>query len=83
MKISKRSIQACDESCSKDLTMCEDMPCEVTLDQVALDPFAVAHQSAVTSILSAIESLGAVAKEDPIARESIANLSVVLFDLKD
>lgn len=33
-------------------------------------------------IKSAIDSLGKVAKDDVIARESIANLSVVLFDLK-
>lgn len=32
-------------------------------------------------IRSAIEALGSVAKDDVLAREAIANLSVVLFDL--
>lgn len=32
-------------------------------------------------IKSAIESLGSIAKDDVLAREAIANLSVVLFDL--
>lgn len=33
-------------------------------------------------IKSAIDVLGATAKSDPVARESIANLSVVLLDLQ-
>lgn len=33
-------------------------------------------------IRSAINSLGTVAKDDVKAREAIANLSVVLFDIK-
>lgn len=32
-------------------------------------------------IKSAIDALGEVAKDDVLAREAIANLSVVLFDL--
>ena len=40
------------------------------------------YQAAVDHIQEAIESLGPHAKEDEIARDAIANLSVVLFELK-
>lgn len=41
------------------------------------------YEDAIEYIQSAIQSLGKPAKDgDQIARESIANLSVVLFDLK-
>jgi len=38
---------------------------------------------AVEYIKSAIHTLGATAKDDIIAKEAIANLSVILFDLKE
>ena len=38
--------------------------------------------SAIEHIHAAIEDLGQYARTDELARESIANLSVVLFDLK-
>lgn len=41
-----------------------------------------AYQDAINYIQSAISSLSNVASTDDIARESIANLSVVLLDLK-
>ena len=68
MKITKRTIKAC-----------EDTSCVTPVDTETGCPY----QGAIDSIMCAIESLGAVAAEDPIARESIANLSVVLFDLKN
>lgn len=40
------------------------------------------YQSAIDHIQEAIESLADSAKNDPIAREAIANLGVVLFELK-
>lgn len=55
---------------------CEDTSCEVPV-------VTCSYPDAIDSIMNAIESLGAVAADDPIARESIANLSVVLFDLKN
>lgn len=67
MKISKRAIKANEE-------IVEVLP-------VAEAP-ACPYQEAIDCILCAINSLGSVAKEDELARESIANLSVVLFDLK-
>lgn len=67
MKISKRAIKANEE-------IVEVLPVE----EVPACPY----QEAIDCILCAINSLGAIAKEDELARESIANLSVVLFDLK-
>jgi len=40
------------------------------------------RSEAVEYIQSAIHSLGTNAKDDVVAKESIANLSVILFDLK-
>ena len=40
------------------------------------------YQTAIDHIQEAIQSLGPDAKEDEIARDAIANLSVVLFELK-
>lgn len=40
------------------------------------------YQSSIDYIKLAIDSLGEVASDDPIAKEAIANLSVVLLDLK-
>lgn len=40
------------------------------------------YQAAVELISAAIESLAEVAKDDPIAKDSIANLGVVMLDLK-
>lgn len=40
------------------------------------------YEQAISFIKNAIDALGVVAKDDALARESIANLSVVLFDLK-
>lgn len=40
------------------------------------------YDVAIASIKTAIESLATIAREDPIAKDSIANLGVVLLDLK-
>lgn len=40
------------------------------------------YNDAICSIQVAIESLAKIAQDDQIAKESIANLSVVLMDLK-
>ncbi len=52
----------------------DDACCEA----VVISPY----QKAIDSICCAIDALGEIAKNDNVARESIANLSVVLFDLK-
>lgn len=46
------------------------------------DVCANKYSDALDCIKSAIDSLSKDAKTDVVARESIANLSVVLFDLK-
>ena len=68
MKISKRPIKAH-----------EDIP---TAALIVEEATSCPYEEAIDCIMCAINSLGAVAKEDEIARDSIANLSVVLFDLK-
>ena len=40
------------------------------------------YGEAISLIRQAIDSLGKVSKEDAIARDAIANLSVVLLDIK-
>lgn len=41
------------------------------------------YQNAINSIRNAIDSLGTVAKSgDSLAKDAIANLSVILFDLQ-
>ena len=70
MKIKRRTIKAC-----------EDLAVEEAA--VPVTPvFTSPYQCAIDRIMEAIECLGAVAIDDVLARESIANLSVVLFDLK-
>lgn len=41
------------------------------------------YKDAIDYINSAISSLSVLAKDDKLAKESIANLSVVLLDLKE
>ena len=41
------------------------------------------YQEGTDYIKSAITSLGQVAKDDILAKEAIANLSVILFELQD
>lgn len=77
MKITKKqSVKACD-------IVPEAV---VVVDQPVAEAAAVAttckYQCAIDSIGCAIESLAEIAKDDPIAKDSIANLGVVLLDLK-
>lgn len=69
MKIQKRAVKANTE-------LLEEVSLDTTCDTSC-------YECAIEHILSAIDCLGEIAKEAPIARESIANLSVVLFDLKN
>lgn len=71
MKITRRTVKA-----SEELAVAPEA--EVAVAAVVECPY----QCAIEKIMEAIECLGAVAKDDTLARESIANLSVVLFDLK-
>lgn len=58
---------------------------EPVLEQTAETLVAVCdckYQAAVDLISAAIESLAEIAKDDQIAKDSIANLGVVMLDLK-
>lgn len=90
MKIQKRkTIKASEEVVVipvADANIADECPTTpesvITLVAEPCDPKSDAYCKAIDSIICAIEHLGAVAKDDTLARESIANLSVVLFDLK-
>ncbi len=84
MKISKRVV-ACEECGCQEPVIAQVPVTEKVLvtDVAPVAPVAVCpYSAAIDKIYDAIDSLGELAKSDPIARESIANLSVVLFDLK-
>ena len=72
MKIRKNAVKASDEV----------VIAEVESNGLPTDGTVCKYEDAIRSIQVAIESLAAQAKEDAIAKESIANLSVVLMDLK-
>lgn len=77
MKITKKSIKANEEVA---VVVTDPVVETATLEEVST--IDCPYQKAIDCIYQAIECLGAVAKEDALARESIANLSVVFFDLK-
>lgn len=66
MRINKNIKQAEDIE-NKEPVLCENSTCK---------------EDAILKIREAISFLSPIAKEDEIARESIANLSVILFDLQ-
>lgn len=74
MKIKKKSnVKASEEIMIQPLaTVCTEEPCELTCK----------YQAAIDLISSAIESLAEIAKDDAVAKDSIANLGVVMLDLK-
>ena len=84
MKISKRVVTACEEcgcqepeSAISDVIVAEAPAAMEVVAAPAVNPYG----EAIANIRLAIDFLGSLAKSDPVARESIANLSVVLFDL--
>nr|DAF92235.1 MAG TPA: hypothetical protein [Siphoviridae sp. ctgN495] len=66
MRINKNTKQA-EIIDNKDPVLCKNSNCK---------------EDAILKIREAISCLSPIAKEDEIARESIANLSVILFDLQ-
>lgn len=72
MKISKKDLQNKNKSktCSANASTCRNAEDK--------DKYGECKKS----IRSAIDALGNIAKDDILAREAIANLSVVLFDLQ-
>lgn len=87
MKIKKSSVQAAKQQPVKasDEFVCAEVPgdsCESAECVGAVATVCDKYAEAICSIQAAIECLACCAKEDPVAKDSIANLSVVLFDLK-
>ena len=73
MKIKKnKSVKASNEILVAEVD-CNGMPTEGTVCK---------YNDAICNIQVAIECLAAQAQDDPVAKDSIANLSVVLMDLK-
>ena len=68
MKITKKQSVEASESLVVETAACPECGCK--------------YQCAIDSISCAIESLAEIAKDDPIAKDSIANLGVVMLDLK-
>ena len=78
MKISKKKSVKASEFIDQPLANpCAEGECVVIEEQPACK-----YQCAIDLISSAIECLAEVAKDDPIAKDSIANLGVVMLDLK-
>lgn len=83
MKISKSGckVDACDKK-SEEVEATEDVVCD---DQALVDELGVVdepYSATCGFIMNAIDSLSELAETDQVARDAIANLSVVLFDLK-
>lgn len=80
MKITKKQpIKA-----NEDVTIADVWPTpDVVADTpVVTEPATCKYACAIDCISNAIECLAEVAKDDQIAKDSIANLGVVLLDLK-
>lgn len=52
------------------------------IDEVCTTAECCKYEAALNLISAAIESLAEIAKDDQIAKDSIANLGVVMLDLK-
>ena len=76
MKISRNKIQSCNEPMGDDIRTCNE---EVVCDETA--PVASPQLEAKDLIRQAIDKLAQVTKEDDVAKDAIADLSVVLFEL--
>lgn len=78
MKIKKKTtVKASQDIFEQPLVnACANAPCNMIPESICK------YQCAIDLISNAIESLAEVAKDDPIAKDSIANLGVVLLDLK-
>lgn len=91
MIVKKRIIKANNDICKHDeeiSQVCEDTQDKVTIvgegeDNSCCNDQCLDNKSrACESIMKAIKCLSKLAKTDQIAKDSIANLAVVLFDLK-
>ena len=74
MKLTKKAKVTAD-------TIVVDTQVPADVADTPVDNSASKYGEAVDHIKAAIESLGVIAADDDLAKDSIANLSVVLFDL--
>lgn len=77
MKITKKDAKVNSNTAVKELKA----PVKAC-DAVILEGTGCKYENAICLISSAIESLAEIAKDDQIAKDSIANLGVVMLDLK-
>jgi len=88
MKISKtnpkKSIKASSQQTKENIQACDDADAIVLIqEEAAADPTCCCkYERSLELISAAIESLAEIAKDDQIAKDSIANLGVVMLDLK-
>lgn len=78
MKISKKQPV----NANTELAVVEQQPVAAVPESESSPACVCKYDNAINLISAAIESLAVVAKDDEVARDSIANLGVVLFDLK-
>ena len=94
MKISKKSINSSEnietevqskeqsEVKANEALIVEDPTLEEVAEAVVTEECCCKYDKAINLIQCAIESLAEIAKGDEVAKDSIANLGVVLLDLK-
>ena len=80
MKITKRQPVKASEVVDE-VIVTEEVPVADPVPEV-VTVVECKYESAIELISAAIESLAEVAKDDQIAKDSIANLGVVMLDLK-
>lgn len=81
MKISKVDKTAKQGKVIKSSTAARK-PVKASEEIVVIEESACKYANAINLISAAIESLAEIAKDDAIAKDSIANLGVVMLDLK-
>lgn len=84
MRITKKAVKACEDLACQEPVVTPEADAVSVVDVAPVEAIAAEinpYGEAISNIRLAIDALGNLAKSDPVARESIANLSVVLFDL--
>lgn len=79
MNITKRSIKSAEELENLEPVLGPD---EMVEEEFVEEAPVCSYDECIQHIHEAIDCLAVCAKDDPIAKESIANLSVVLLDLQ-
>ena len=82
MKISKVQTAQKKTKVIKSKTAVSKKPVKASEELVVVEGCECKYCNAINLISAAIESLAEIAKDDQIAKDSIANLGVVMLDLK-